>query len=587
MTMAIIVVAIAATSSASAQSADSALLYACTNGEANRAGSLLESGADPNAVDDDGWTPLMLAAMNGNREIVDMLLQHGADPNIGESEYGSPLAAAAVSPVAEEDVSSAVIDALLRSGAEIDKTNGSGMTPLFFAAREGKLDVVRSLLKAGADPKHRDVRDWTPLMFGIMSEQTDLIQALLNAGADPNVREWETGRTSMHHAVERGIPEIIALLLENGADPDAGYNGVYPPSPLLLAISESKLEIADLLVRGGANPNYSDGGNYSDDEIPRTALDWARYQSAEKLEELIRNAGGLSQEELDSAYSSMLEATGNNDAATLRTYMNRGIDPRVEIVGEEATQRLLVTAAYYGSQECMQALLEYEKPFSEWDIATAYTMVVDDDHDEMAEYLLERYGGQIAASAINNSDVELLETVVAASSDVLKYRTAEEKTLLHSAVELGDSYAVDVLLSNGADPEATDRWGETPLFTAIRNDDGELIEMLVEASPDAERAVSLPNVNGLTPVHAAALAGQDQPIPTLVEYGADVNASDVNGWTPLHWAADRGYEAVVRTLIDLRADIMLRTDSGKTAADLARSANETAVLNLLEEAAGQ
>jgi ankyrin repeat protein len=52
---------------------------------------LLERGADPNAKNDDGWTPLHIAAGEGHVEIVKLLLERGADPWIADNDKLIPL----------------------------------------------------------------------------------------------------------------------------------------------------------------------------------------------------------------------------------------------------------------------------------------------------------------------------------------------------------------------------------------------------------------------------------------------------------------------------------------------------------------
>jgi len=71
------------------------------------------------------------------------------------------------------------------AGAKIDARSNLG-NPLFLAASEGKLDVVRYLLDEGANPNARESSDSTPLAEAAYYGQVDVIKELLLRGADIN-----------------------------------------------------------------------------------------------------------------------------------------------------------------------------------------------------------------------------------------------------------------------------------------------------------------------------------------------------------------------------------------------------------------
>jgi ankyrin repeat protein len=188
---------------------------------------------------------------------------------------------------------------LIEAGADYRAALPSGFTPLFFAAREGKTDVVKLLLKAGADvnermqPKSRPyrppARGTSPLVLAVENGHFELAKVLLEAGADPN--DERTGFTPLHMISwvrkpnrgedEDGMPppigsgtmtslQLVRELVAHGADVNArlrrGASGRGALSrkgatPFLLASMTADLPLMKLLLELGADPaiNNADG----------------------------------------------------------------------------------------------------------------------------------------------------------------------------------------------------------------------------------------------------------------------------------------------------------------------------------------
>ncbi|KAM9336506.1 ankyrin repeat domain-containing protein 61-like [Symphorus nematophorus] len=119
---------------------------------------LASYGADVNAMDVSGMTPLHMAAGILNKDIMTSLIKEGADTNMGVKHTGStPLHLAAVAmamrtaKTLEDDYS--CISELLEQGAKADAENKAGITPLQEACSMGNEELVDLLLRYGADIK--------------------------------------------------------------------------------------------------------------------------------------------------------------------------------------------------------------------------------------------------------------------------------------------------------------------------------------------------------------------------------------------------------------------------------------------------
>lgn len=98
------------------------------------------------------------------------------------------------------------VKAVLRAGADPERENGDGTTPLYLASVQGEAEVARLLLQAGARPdtESRGIgAEGTPLCAAACWGHTETVRELLARGADPNLREdggtgWSpwTGRTT-------------------------------------------------------------------------------------------------------------------------------------------------------------------------------------------------------------------------------------------------------------------------------------------------------------------------------------------------------------------------------------------------------
>jgi len=257
------------------------LSLACLNGSAAVVDKLLADGADADAVRRNGETPLMTAARVGNVDVVRLLLRAGADPNATEATLGQT---ALMLAVAENHTPVARV--LLEVGAAVSARSTNRFTALLFAAQQGNIDAARLLLSAGADvnesapdgiggntnARTRFVADTDAavLLVAIDSGDADMALFLLERGADPN--HGGAGRTALHAAVQRKMPDVVTALLERGADPNPRLerrlpfisrritqgHGLTPSvtdaTPFFLAASFGDLQSMRFLIDAGADP---------------------------------------------------------------------------------------------------------------------------------------------------------------------------------------------------------------------------------------------------------------------------------------------------------------------------------------------
>lgn len=161
--------------------------------------------------------------------------------------------------------------------ALLDKTPGlisaegwHNRTPLHCAAELGRVDFVRFLIERGVDVNH--VPGFTvPVLNGVVSslcrdernkeEEFNQIQQLLDYGADPNLGESLFGNSPLHIAASKGRADIARILLDGGADPN--FQNHENETPLHDAVKEGQVELVKLLIERGADVNIKDVANLS------------------------------------------------------------------------------------------------------------------------------------------------------------------------------------------------------------------------------------------------------------------------------------------------------------------------------------
>ncbi len=148
-----------------------------------------------------------------------------------------------------------------------------------------------------------------------------------------------------------------------------------------------------------------------------------------------------------------------------------------------------------------------------------------------------------------------------------------EDVKLHDAAEKGNLEAVKQHLAAGADVNAKNNVGWTPLDLAILMNEKEIADLLRKhggktgAWLDADKSI-----------HTAARAGHIEAVKQHIAAGADVNAKLDRGYTALQGAAGRGHKEIAELLIAEGANVNAKVNGGETPLDRAKRHPETADL---------
>lgn len=166
--------------SANADLSHEDFLRAVILGNEKKVQQAIEAGADVNAKDENGLTPLMAAASNNSNPLVIVELSNaGADANAQNKDGLTPLLLAAVNnsnPLAALEI--------IKAGAEVNAKDENGLTPLMAAAfKNSNSLIIVELINAGADVNAKNLKGKSVLDHAREGEHTRNVTVLIKAGA--------------------------------------------------------------------------------------------------------------------------------------------------------------------------------------------------------------------------------------------------------------------------------------------------------------------------------------------------------------------------------------------------------------------
>ncbi len=196
----------------------SALLLheAATAGDLAAIRRLIADGADLDARDGAGRTPVMAATVAHQAEAVQVLLEAGADVDLRDDRLDNPFLYAGAEGLLD------ILRLANEAGADPALTNRYGGVAVIPASERGHVEVVRYLLdETDVDVDHVNNLGWTALLEAVIlgeggAPHQAIVRMLLDAGADPELADRD-GVTPLAHARARGQAEVAAILVAAGA----------------------------------------------------------------------------------------------------------------------------------------------------------------------------------------------------------------------------------------------------------------------------------------------------------------------------------------------------------------------------------
>ena len=434
-------------------------------------------------------TNIAKAAQLKDWEKVRQLIERGDDVNVvGGWNRGTGLHWAAYWG------KKAICELLLKRGASISATDVNGDQPLHSAAAGNEVAACELLVAHGADVTAVNKWGQTPLMLAVgnaWSSKSSAVCRRLVTNDSVNVEDCD-GNHALHTASRSSNIVTVRLLVDCGADTNAVNK--HGQTPLHRAAGGEKdcPELCEILLKHDANVNavYKDGNQ---------PLHLACKQGHTK---------------------------------TVKWMLSHGADTNAV---NKHGQTPLHTAAD-GEKDCpelCETLLKHDASINavDKDGNQPLHLACKQGHSKTGSLFVFYSADVSAVNSKGHSPLHLLSQCVKDS----ERQVDEGESCLHIAVRRGMTVTVQLLVDCGADTNAVNKHGQTPLHTAAggRKDCSKLCEILLKH----DTRINAVDKDGNQPLHLACKEYYTKTVKVMVSHGADVNTVNKHGQTPLYTAA--------------------------------------------------
>lgn len=466
---------------------------------------------------------------------------------------------------------------LLDNGADTKAQDISGTTPLHEAVRYGNAEIARLLIEKGADVNGKDSLGKTPLLLIIPEDgQAQIYRLLLSSGSNVNQKDMY-GDTVMHVASMSGIsPEIMEMFTSNGADINIrNKKGV---TPLSTSIEHGNAAQVNFYVRHGADIHAEDAKKI-------TPLISVLHRKDELYKSLVIKENASS---IDSQGNTPLMVALRRDAPFERIQYIADLDPNVNARNRDGDSALLIAveknnrkagelllargadifAANTKNMSPLRLALESQNGSEQWILNSGTISARDGSGNSVLHYAAEWLLPEETASLLIQKGAEI---------DAVN---ANGETPLFSAAKADNTDAISLFVKNGASLNARDHLGSTPLHAAVRWDALMAAEKLIDLGLEIDSQ----NVGGKTPLAEAAVEGNVAMSRLLLTHGANPNTYDTAGRTSLSDAIRGGQLDMVKLLLAAKANPQIQDLNGRTPYHEAAILGDISIIRLLNKA---
>lgn len=597
---------------------------------------LKDSNANIEARDNLGDTPLTLAVYFLKPDAVRVLVNGGAfvDARDDDGNFSLHLAARKDSPE--------IVRFLVEHNADIEARNRRQETSLLVAVQWGNIRIARLLEELHADLQPVDEHGRSVLHTAVKAVNKSMVRFCLRRRYDTETKDkW--GQTPLSMAAENGHHEIVALLLDHGADSatEASFKSEEQWRPLHYAARGGHEAVVEVLLRRGADPTAEDmygrrAQYYAEqkghealaavirDSLPiskktlqlstshevNVYVDWARKGYVNLVQKLLKQGINVNSMDVDGQRAITVAAQSGHDSV-VGFLINQGADPNLNDANDHSA---LWWASHNGHKKIVQRLLArgVSADSADGDGQTTLCAASQGGFEEIVDMLLKKgcnvnaatsYGKTPLMFAATQGHCDVVRQLVNAGADI-EFKSPKGDTAISLARAKGHIKVVECLgnrsdrmlraarkgrvtailrlIRAGVSIHKAPLEDRVPLIEAARHGHDSAVRALIDHGAD----LTYRDKGGQTALCHAACKGEKTTARLLLELGADVNSQDKHGRTALSWAAEEGHNGTVHALLEFGARKEIKDEHGRTALGHAvQSRHQNAVVMLLDEGA--
>ena len=590
------------------------LMLAAEKGHLQTVQVLLENGGELNRGNEMAWLPLHSAVSRNHTELVKFLLK--LDANVLAStvhgttvlhlatclelvmilvERGANIQANDIcgrTPlhVAAEMGKADTVNYLLDRGADVNARDKDGLLALYCALKGGHVTTAKFLIDKGSEP----LLSSDPSLLGFY--EADLLQSsaregltatvefLLSSGVSADVIHSESASllTPLEEAASAGHCDVVRLLLHHGANingnvasreerlrkrqmesnswEDRHFWGNI--CPLYAAVRAGQGEVAKLLIEAGANVSPLNSGTF------RALSDLAAKYGLFDVLQLLEKLDAIEDFRLKNGDTILTSAVRRMDFELVSHLLRNGVN--VNTKNEDGNSALHLLFRKQTSMEMFKLLLSFGADINALNnrFESPLLCAIDCEEEKIISLLLELdcavnteapLGESPLSLAVIKGQHKLTEALLQCDADVNQKCGRDEHTALHAAVHGHFLNGIaQLLVQHGADLEAKDRLGETPLFKAATKN--KLAEFFLKCGS----AANTKNKFGETPLMKALEQSAASIVRTLLEHGASINATDQHRVYPLLHCVRFIDVEICELLLEYGCDVNITDDNGET-----------------------
>lgn len=349
-----------------------------------------------------------------------------------------------------------IVAYLISKGADVNKVNRFGETPLTAAVQRNFIGFFDLLLDNGAEIDKPESNRRTPLKIAVENNSFDAVKYLLERGADPN-RYDKRGIFPLTEAAEHNRAEIVEILLKNGArisatDENPRTKRQHPGALLMMVAARGHIDVVKLLVEAGAPVNTQD--RLSGRTAFSSAVASGKFDVAEYLKQ--QDKKSAKQQLSEHGQEMLIDASEMGRIEVVKYLLENGVevkeggfwlsDTTNKLLGKKSEPKqevALIDAARKGHIDIVKLLVKAGAPVNEQDEwgHTALMVAARFCRSDTAKYLIKTgadvnlketdFGRNALMEAVENNCVEVVKHLLTvegididAKEDFRKKRTA-------------------------------------------------------------------------------------------------------------------------------------------------------------------